>query len=333
MSIATGLRTRDATVPVLGVLSLVEAAGLVACARGGLGAPALLAGHVLCLAVAAAVLRAFPGPDRSFAVLALLLAASTGPLGACGTLLLRAIVARSRIGAKELADWYQRLAGIAMAEASTALYDSIVDGRARRPTHGAVDHFPSVLQGDLAQQQALLGLISLVYHPDYRPILAQALCSAEPSIRVHAAAVAVKLRARTLTTLKRTQDAIASGAAGNETALAGTLLDLADGGFLDEAKARAAREDALALCRRAREERPGDGEAARLARRALVDLGSPNGADTALEDAGPASDPQDLKVRMRGLMQRGEARALHALLAGQAAMLGAGGRREAGHVV
>ncbi len=278
--------------------------------------PALLAGHGLCLAAAAVALRATPAADLTFAVLGFLLCASTGPVGAAGALALRLIVRRTRIGAQELAAWYHRLAGMAQAEASVGLYESILDGRARRPTKGVVDHFPTALTGNLPDQQAVLGLIGLDWHPDYKPILAQALCSAEPSIRVHAAAVSVKLRARTLTALKRAQEAMA-GEPKDPASLAATFLDLADGGFLDDAKARAAREDALVLCRRALAQAPDHLRAGALFRRALVDLGCPEETRAALADPSAAVDRRDRAVRLRGLMALGDAQGLHALLVGQ----------------
>lgn len=322
-------RTRrpDLTTAILLAFALLETAGGVALIQGGLAAPVALAGHGLCLAAAAAALHRYAGRDLTFTVIGLLLCAWTGPVGAAGATVLRLIVLRTSIGAKELAAWYRRLAGVAQAEASVGLYDSIVDGRARRPTGGIVDHFPTILSGGLAQQQALLGLIGLGYHPDYRPILAQALCSTEPSIRVHAAAVSVKLRARTLAALKRAQDEIVRGT-GSGSALAATLLDLADGGFLDEAKARAARESALGLCRRALVLQPNDADAAVLQRRALVDLGCPDGTADALADPSPAHNRQDMAVRLRGLMQIGDARALHALLAARPST---SGMREMNH--
>ena len=304
----------DRTAAIFAAFALAEAAGLAAAAQGMATGPVLLAGHGLCLAAAAVALRVNRAADLTVAVLGFLLCVSTGPVGAAGALALRLIVRRPRVGAQELAAWYRRLAGMAQAEASVGLYESILDGRARRPTQGVVDHFPTALAGNLPEQQAVLGLIGLDWHPDYKPILAQALCSPEPSIRVHAAAVSVKLRARTLAALKRAQEETAAGPADPAT-LAATFLDLADGGFLDDGKARAAREDALALCRRALAQAPDRPRAGALLRRAVVDLGSPEGTRAALADSGPAADRRDRAVRLRGLMAVGDARTLHALLA------------------
>lgn len=307
----------DWTPVVFAIFALAETAGLAAAVQGTTPWAALLAAHGLCLVAAAAALRATRAADCTFAVLGLLVCASTGPVGAGGALALRWIVRRTRVGAQELNAWYHRLAGMAQAEASVGLYESILDGRARRPTQGMVDHFPTALAGSLPEQQAVLGLIGLDWHPDYKPILAQALCSAEPSIRVHAAAVSVKLRARTLSALKRAQEAMAAETP-DPAPLAATFLDLAEGGFLDDAKARAAREDALILCRCALAQAPGDPRARALLRRALVDLGCPEGTRADLADPGSPVDRRDRAVRLRGLMVLGDARGLHALLAGQA---------------
>ncbi|MCJ2077309.1 hypothetical protein MKK68_16935 [Methylobacterium sp. E-016] len=306
--------TSDRTYAVFVAFALVETAGLAGLSQGTTTWPVLLAGHGLCLAAAAAALRTNPGADLTFAVLGLLLCVSTGPVGAGGALALRLIVRRTRIGAQELAAWYHRLAGVAQAEASVGLYERILDGRVRRPTGGVVDHFPTALGGNLPQQQAVLGLIGLDWHPDYKPILAQALCSPEPSIRVHAAAVSVKLRACTLAAMKRAQETMAAGPADPAT-LAATFLDLADRGFLDDAKARAAQEDAVTLCRRTLSHDPADARAGALLRRALVQIGCPEGTRAALAGPAPAADRRDWAVRLRGLMVLGDVRGLHALLA------------------
>ncbi len=305
----------DWTPAIFTAFAIAESAGLAAALEGKVTWSIILAGHGLCLTLAAAALRATPQADITFAVLGLLLCISTGPVGAGGALALRLIVRRTRVCAQELAAWYHRLAGMARAEASVDLYESILDGRARRPTGGVVDHFPTALTGTLSEQQAVLGLIGLNWHPDYMPVLLQALCSDEPSIRVHAAAISVKLRGRTLAALKRAQEAMAAAPA-DPAALAATFLDLADGGFLDDPKARAAREDALVLIRRAVARDPGDPRGRALLRRALVDLGCSEEARRALADASPVTDRGDRAVRLRGLMALGDAAVLHELLMG-----------------
>jgi hypothetical protein len=302
--------TRAGGLRPFGLFIAAEAAGLTAAAAGSVGPTGLLLGHALCLAAAAAAIRAERSGECTFSVLLLLLAACTGPVGPAGLLLVHAVLTRTRICTNELDAWYRRLAGDAPADPSVTLYDRLLDGRARRTAAGKPDHFPTVLQGDLVRQQALLGLIGLAYHPDYRPILARALCSQEPSIRVHAAAVSVKLRARALAEFKQGQEAGPDGRAADKAALALRLLDLADGGFLDAEKARAARIRALALV-----EGPGQPDAparAPIRRRALAGLERWEEADA--EGPGPGRDPEDLRLRMACLMRRGRTRALHALL-------------------
>ncbi|GJD80763.1 hypothetical protein [Methylobacterium gregans] len=295
-----------------GLFIAAEAAGIAAATAGLIDGASLLIGHALCLVGAAAAVRAERSGECTFAVLLLLLAACTGPIGPAGLLLVQSVLTRTRICTNELDAWYRRLAGDAPADPSVILYDRLLDGRARRTARGGPDHFPTVLHGDLVRQQALLGLIGLAYHPDYRPILAQALCSQEPSIRVHAAAVSVKLRARALAEFKRAQETRADGPAAERSGLALRLLDLADGGFLDAERARAARTRALALVVGAN---PPDAAAHDpIGRRALAGLERWEAAVADPEAAGPARDPEDLRLRMLCLMQCGQARALHALL-------------------
>lgn len=300
-----------------GLFIAAETAGLATAMAGSLDMAWLPIGHGLCLAATAAAVRAERSGECTFAVLLLLLAACTGPIGPAGLLLVQSVLTRTRICTNELDAWYRRLAGDTATDPSVTLYDRLLDGRARRTGRGGPDHFPTVLHGDLVRQQALLGLIGLAYHPDYRPILAQALCSQEPSIRVHAAAVSVKLRARALAEFKRAQEAEADGPAAECAGLALRLLDLADGGFLDAEKAGVARTQALALVVGAgRPDVAACDVAARdpIGRRALAGLERWEEAVADPEAAGPVRDPEDLRLRMLCLMRCGQARALHALL-------------------
>lgn len=295
-----------------GLFIAAEAAGLAAAMAGSLDMTWLPIGHGLCLAGAGAAVRAERSGECTFAVLLLLLAACTGPVGPAGLLLVQSVLTRTRICTNELDAWYRRLAGAAPPDPSVTLYDRLLDGRARRTGRGGPDHFPTVLHGDLVRQQALLGLIGLAYHPDYRPILAQALCSQEPSIRVHAAAVSVKLRARALAEFKRVQEAEADGPTAERAGLALRLLDLADGGFLDAEKAGAARTRALALVVGAGQ--PDSAGRVPLGRRALAGLERWEEAVAGPEADEPVLDPEDHRLRMLCLMRCGQARALHALL-------------------
>lgn len=295
-----------------GLFIAVEVVGIAAAMAGSLDMASLLIGHGLCLAGAAAAVHAERSGECTFAVLLMLLAACTGPVGPVGLLLVQAVLTRTRICTNELDAWYRRLAGDAPADPSVILYDRLLDGRARRTGRGGPDHFPTVLHEDLVRQQALLGLVGLAYHPDYRPILAQALCSQEPSIRVHAAAVSVKLRARALTEYKRAQEAEAAAPAADWAGRALRLLDLAEGGFLDTERAHAARTRALTLVMGAGQ--PASAACDPLGRRALAGLERWEEAVADPEAAGPVRDPEDLRLRMLCLMRCRQSRALHTLL-------------------
>ncbi|KAB1070140.1 hypothetical protein [Methylobacterium planeticum] len=263
-------RLSAAPVLALSALLVAEAGFLFGALSHLLTAPAALAGHAIVLVAFTAARRAF-AEDLTLFVLALLLTACAGPLGTVGVLALYLMLSLTRVSPHELETWYRQISGVTEANPAVALYDRIVDGRARRSQ--AQSHFPSVLGGPLAPQQALLGLIGLAYHPDYRVLLRQALHSAEPSIRVHAAAVSVKLRTRArLDFQDLAGEENASGSPDDLHVRATRLVRLAEGGFLDEADTRTARETALDHCRRARALDPEHGPSLTLLCRLLSDL-------------------------------------------------------------
>src|SRR4051794_5264219 len=191
---------RPSALPILVLLALfaTQTGLLAAYLSGTLAAPTALAVHAAVLVVFTCTKGAF-ADDLTPYFLTLLLTGCAGPLGAGSVLALTLLLARTRVSHHDLEDWYRQISGVREVNPAVVLYDKIIDGRARRPGRCAIEHFPSVLDGPLATQQALLGLIGLSYHPDYRALLGQALRSAEPSIRVHAAAVSVKLRTRART--------------------------------------------------------------------------------------------------------------------------------------
>ncbi|MCJ2082420.1 hypothetical protein [Methylobacterium sp. J-090] len=298
-------RATSALVLLFAVDTLVLAGFLV----GDLSGLAALVGHGLNLCLFVATARpAFAG-DLTFLVVVALLSASAGPFGTLATFALYALLVRTNVAAADLECWYRRISGTPDLNRAEALYDRIVDGRARRPGPDAVARFHTVLEGPLAQQQALLGLIGLSYFPEYRLLLRKALCSAEPSIRVHAAAVSVKLR-----TVLRAEFGKACPNAGNavdaDPARAERLALLADSGFLDPSESMVAREAALGLCRPALQGRPDDRTLRRQVFGLLASLGRWDELRASL-DATRARSPDEDALRVRCLMELARARDLH----------------------
>ncbi|MDO9426368.1 MAG: hypothetical protein Q7T93_06005 [Methylobacterium sp.] len=298
-------RATSALILLLAVDALVLAGFLA----GDLSGPAALVGHGLNLGIFVATARpAFAG-DLTFLVVVTLLSAGAGPFGTLATFVLYALLVRTNVPASDLAVWYRRISGAPDLNRAEALYDRIVDGRARRPGPDAVARFHTVLDGPLAQQQALLGLIGLSYFPEYRLLLRKALCSAEPSIRVHAAAVSVKLR----TALRAEFGKVCPNAgdpADVDPARAERLALLADSGFLDPSESTVAREAALGLCRPGLRDRPDDRPLRRQVFGLLAGLGRWDELRAALE-ATRARSPDEDALRIRCLMELARARDLH----------------------
>jgi hypothetical protein len=299
---------------ILALLALfaVQTLLLAAYLSGALAAPLALAAHATVLAAFICAKGAF-ADDLTPYFLALLLTGCAGALGAGGILALTLVLARTRVSHHDLEKWYAQISGVREANPAVILHDRIIDGRARRTGRQTSEHFPTLLDGPLAAQQALLGLIGLSYHPDYRVLLKQALRSAEPSIRVHAAAVSVKLRTRARLEFQRL--AALDGAADATTLMvrATTLTRLAEGGFLDEADARSAREAALDHCCEALALDPRHPAAADLRCRLLADL--QRWREVLAQPAAPraASDLVDPPVA-QSLMHLRRTRELHGLL-------------------
>lgn len=306
---------RLSTLPLLALLGLLslESSVLAATVAGHLAPSAALAAHAAVLMAFACARQAF-ADDLAFYFLALMLAACAGPLGAAGVLALYLLLARTRVSPNDLETWYREISGVTEGNPAVALYDKIVDGRARRPGHHDQQNFASVLGGPLAPQQALLGLIGLAYHPDYRALLGQALQSAEPSIRVHAAAVSVKLRTRARLDFQRLAEPGSAAGSPDELAAEATrLVRIAEGGFLDEANALTAREAAVGLCRTALALAPNHDASASLLCRLLADLR--HWEDVLTEHAAATAPAQAIAAPVaQSLMNLRRTRELHDLL-------------------
>jgi hypothetical protein len=214
-----------------------------------------------------------PAPDVSLFVLSFLLACSTGPLGFLICAIVNLAPSPGQSSSRTIQPWGQAFIGQARATRSEMLYRMVVDGRARILRDGNQNSFSTILKnGPINLQQAVLGRIGLSYHGDYRPLLDQALKSHEPSIRVHAAAVCVKLRNRTRDEFRAAQEAAQHCSdIGHITQVAQRLQTLSCSGFLDNSECHSARQTALALTRKVLQLQP-DAAARRLMIALLNDL-------------------------------------------------------------
>lgn len=295
-----------AAVASLAVLLAAEAALAGAAWAGWLELThAALAHATLVAAFAVAARRCF-AHDVTVLVVAVLATGAAGPLGAAAALGLSLTPAARQVRAPGLEAWYRRLSGGFQEDAAAALYDRIVDGRSFRPGRFTVEHFPTVLTGSLAEQQALLGLIGLDYHAEYRPLLQAALRSREASVRAQAAAVFAKLRARFRAEFLERTGPEAPEVAGLDAVRA--LMALASSGFLDVADQRTCRTRALDLCDAWLEANPGDTAAHGLRCRLLVESG--RWAELLASGHEASADPAIRADYARGLMLMGRARDL-----------------------
>jgi hypothetical protein len=171
--------------------------------------------------------------DLTLAAISLLAILVTGPLGALAAFAMAALPAREVERAELLSGWYERLSQAGGVEPATAMHDRVAAGRVLMLDAAGPQRFVDVIDhGTLAERQTALGLMARNFHPDYAPALEAALRSAEPVVRVQAAAVVAHVRADLKTEIK-------SGA-----------LSLRDAAGLPAAERlrHAGRFDALARC-------------------------------------------------------------------------------------
>jgi hypothetical protein len=151
----------------------------------------------------------------------------------------------------ERADWYDVISlDRGDDDDASQLHEALAAGRIVGGQRRGERSFPDVLvNGKLAEKQALLGLIGLRYHPRYHPLLQTALRSPEPSVRAQAAAVSVKLKDQFR---GRLADALVGAGAteGDEAARAriADILAATTSGFIDRPQAEAALSSAVAHC-------------------------------------------------------------------------------------
>jgi len=177
------------------------------------------------------------GSDCTLALLATLSVAAAGPFGALAALASVALATRRQDDATLLADWYQRIAMAIEADEVTQLCEQVSTGRTSDLTGRAPRSFSAVMErGSLDERQAALGVIARNFHPEYLPVLATALKSPEPVIRVQAAAVATRIRGDLRRLIDRHAVAVdAARPAGTAALAAASELEAAiASGLLDE---------------------------------------------------------------------------------------------------
>ena len=201
--------------------------------------PLLLAEHTAALAALVYNLRDCQrnGEDTSLALLGLLVSIPVGPAGAIGAGCLDMLVRLNSGEGHLLADWYERISLATAVDPVTRHCDDVGVGRAMNLTAGPPASFLATIEGGtLADRQAVLGIVARRFQSDYLPVLQAALKSAEPVIRVQAAAVAAHVRPEITRLFKSTVDSVP--AAGNDPAKALPLLQrmeaMTASGLLDE---------------------------------------------------------------------------------------------------
>jgi hypothetical protein len=120
---------------------------------------------------------------------------------------------------------------------ATRLCENVATGRTADLTGHAPASFVAVMErGSLDDRQAALGIIARNFHPDFLPVLMQALKSPEPVIRVQAAAVATKVRGDLRALVDRHAGVTAAAVADSPGALvvAAELEAAIASGLLDE---------------------------------------------------------------------------------------------------
>jgi hypothetical protein len=297
---------------LLAILLGAECVVVLAVWSGTIGPHLGLAAHAAETVAFAFIARSGFRQHVTIYVVVLLTTAFMGPLGAVAGLGLLLTVTLAPIPAADLDSWHRRLSGAPDANVAVQLYEKILDGRAMQPSEHAGENFFSVLDGPLVQQQNLLGLIGLDYHPEYLAILRQALRSSEPSIRVHAAAVYVKLRARSKAAFQRAATSGGAKEAVDSLERAAALQRVAESGFLDATDQRIARNRAIAECEIALAKEPQRLDAKLLLFRLLADA---NAWEDVISRGAPSQDGlEQYEPYLASLMHLRHAKRLNAAL-------------------
>lgn len=181
------------------------------------------------------------GREMTYPMLAMLALIATGPIGGFGALVIAWLSRRRARDSRLLTDWYERIAMSVAIDPVARFCGNVSSGRTIDLGAEAPPSYAAVIAGGtLEERQNVLGIIARRYHPDYLAVLAQALRSPEPVIRVQAAAVAAHVRpdiAKQFRDLVGRLEAISSS--GVETlGLLHTLESMIGSGLLDEGDRR-----------------------------------------------------------------------------------------------
>ncbi len=237
---------------VIGALAAVELALTIPAAFQVLPLAVFLAIHPCVVAIAAGALFRAEAGDRTFHALGILVILLAGPLGAIGFLAM--ILAIDRVPpSADLDVWYQRLSGSKKVDLATNLHEAIINGRALQPATDIPVFTRVLIEGNLEQKQALLGLIGRKYHRNYYPVLKLALRSPQAVVRAQAAAVFAKLKEEHKARLNRNlaEGGDGADAPGQIINRAREILTCAQSGFIDPPEAGRARAAAKVLCEEA----------------------------------------------------------------------------------
>jgi hypothetical protein len=232
-------RLPDLLAPLAAALVL---AGVLALLRQrGIDLRWYLAAHVAVVALLAVrVLRGSrAGRDVIWPLLAAILTAAAGPLGALGAAVGAAYAGLRRPEPPHLlAAWYERIALSTEVDSVTRLCDSVATGRSLDLSGPPPARLLAIMEGSapesLADQQTALGLIARAFDVEYLPALNAALKNRNPVIRVQAAAVAARVRSELSERVRRIAGSTAEGTAGIadiaalESFISSGLLDAGD---------------------------------------------------------------------------------------------------------
>jgi hypothetical protein len=159
---------------------------------------------VTALLIGWSVIARVRGADAALVTLTALAVAVAGPFGALGAIALPRLSRTDPTDVQRLENWYRRLSLSVETDDLTRLSDKVAIGRALDLRAPAPSSFVRLVEtGSVQERQAVLGLIARQFHPDYLPALKTALASAEPVVRVQAAAVAARVRGRLAQVVRR----------------------------------------------------------------------------------------------------------------------------------
>jgi tetratricopeptide (TPR) repeat protein len=163
---------------------------LAGAALSGYLSEAVIVGAHLTIAAALTIWVSLSDECRKDLRVPLLLTIATafmGPIGAAGTLVTIAFMARYRKAATSFEEWYGALFPETRTESQMELWQRIIVGNDSLDKSSVAPFSDVLLFGTLAQKQELISLMSRSFQPVFAPILRAALNDPNNSIRVQAA--------------------------------------------------------------------------------------------------------------------------------------------------